>query len=341
MKGRLENKLLVESNINSLLDTMPDYMREYYYYLASDKEAKTCIEYLRKVKHFLESLNCNVHMINIQSITYNDISKYFHKISVKTVVKNGEMTIESTSFAYRKLVYNVLKNFFFFLYETNKINDNPMKLIKVVNNTDYVHRLNLTWDDLNNIMNAMINQENELKRKKNQSSLAWLSRDKLIMMLFIYTGMRRTALTEINIEDINWGKKEVKVVDKRAKTHIYPLNNDLILILKQWLRYREEILKGKQEDALFISVRNKRITDEAVYDIVEKYSKLGIGYGISPHKLRGAFITLLHQATGNIELVRQIVGHSNITTTQRYIAQDISAKKKAEDIIKQKINIMM
>jgi len=58
-----------------------------------------------------------------------------------------------------------------------------------------------------------------------------------------------------------------------------------------------------------------------------------MGQNISPHKLRAAFITLMHEETGDIELVRQMVGHENIATTQRYIYTDNSVKEKSIEIV--------
>ena len=103
--------------------------------------------------------------------------------------------------------------------------------------------------------------------------------------------------------------------------------------LVDWIEDRKEKLSNHHTDALFISNQRKRIGINAVVSIVKKYSLEGLGYEITPHKLRAAFCTILYEKTGDIEFVRRAVGHSCIETTQRYIVDDDSAKDEAASIM--------
>ena len=152
-------------------------------------------------------------------------------------------------------------------------------------------------------------------------------------MTFIGTGMRETALTEINVDDINWEAGTLTIIDKRHKPHEYILPERLQEELENWLLDREEILGSEKSNALFISSMRSRISPRAVTDIVGKYSEYAFGKRISPHKLRAAFCTILYERTGDIELVRDAVGHSNIATTQRYIVKDNAAKRRSSAIM--------
>jgi site-specific recombinase XerD len=147
------------------------------------------------------------------------------------------------------------------------------------------------------------------------------------------TGMRETALTEINLSDLDFFKGTIKVIDKRHKTHIYKMNETIREALVNWIEDREIKLSDQQTDALFISNQRKRISAGTIVSIVEKYSLEGLGYKISPHKLRAAFCTILYNRTGDIEFVRRAVGHSCIETTQRYIVDDDTAKDEAASIM--------
>ena len=152
------------------------------------------------------------------------------------------------------------------------------------------------------------------------------------------TGMRETALIEINLSDISFLENDLKVIDKRHKVHHYYLSESTKDVLRKWIFVRKEILNGIEDvDALFISNRKVRMTADSVINIVKKYSEEALGYAISPHKLRAAFCTILYDETHDIEFVREAVGHSSVTVTQRYIVKDNSEKKKAARMIEELI----
>ena len=109
------------------------------------------------------------------------------------------------------------------------------------------------------------------------------------------------------------------------------MNKAIREALENWIADREEKLAGQKIDALFISNQKKRVSPKCVVRIVEKYSLEGLGYSVSPHKLRAAFCTILYNDTKDVEFVRRAVGHTCIETTLRYIADDDSARQEAAD----------
>ena len=156
-----------------------------------------------------------------------------------------------------------------------------------------------------------------------------------MILMFVNTGMRESALSEINVEDINMETGELTVIDKRHKTHKYNLfkSEKLKETLEIWLKERRGILKEKRCEALFISSRNKRLEPGTIINLVYKYTEPVLGVRISPHKLRAAFCTMLYEETNDIELVRDAVGHSSSLTTQKYVVKRESAKEKAANIM--------
>ena len=87
-------------------------------------------------------------------------------------------------------------------------------------------------------------------------------------------------------------------------------------------------------NALFVGYKSyKRMDAQAIITVVRTYTSIGIGFSLSPHKLRAAYCTILYSKTKDIDFVRKAVGHSSITTTQRYIVDDGSTKKKSADIM--------
>ena len=321
MKGRLEHSEQTENKIKELIQEAPDYIQDYYYYLATYLQPKTCMEYVRKVLKFLEFINQNIENINISEISHTDVNIY--------MTGNNKNTI-----AYRKMLHSILNNFFEFLKENNKIEKNPVSSKNRPKGEDNVKRYYISRKDVKKIL-----EEVEYYTGGTSRAVAyqqkWKNRDKLMILMFVNTGMRESALSEINVEDINMETGELTVIDKRHKTHKYNLfkSEKLKETLEIWLKERRGILKEKRCEALFISSRNKRLEPGTIINLVYKYTEPVLGVRISPHKLRAAFCTMLYEETNDIELVRDAVGHSSSLTTQKYVVKRESAKEKAANIM--------
>lgn len=328
MDGRLEHKIGNEKLIAKRLNNLPECVSQYYFSRSSSKESKGSVEYIKKIRAFLEFLNKDTKNIDVSKITEDDVSKYLHSIE-QTTDKHGN--IRETTFAYRKQVHSILNSFFEYLRKRKMIPENPMDCIERPKTKDVIKRKHLDAFDINFILEC-IDSGAGSDFAKNKSK-PWRLRDKAIIVLLAMTGMRETALTEINMNDLDFLKGTIRVVDKRHKTHIYKMNETIRNVLADWIEDRNEKLSGQETDALFISNQKKRVSVCCVVQIVKKYSLEGLGYAITPHKLRAAFCTILYERTGDIEFVRRAVGHSCIETTQRYVVDDDSARDEAAEIM--------
>lgn len=326
MNGRLEHKISNEKLIEKRLGDLPDCVRDYYLSRASSKESKGSLEYVRKIRSFLEFLNDDAKNIDVAKITESDISRYLHSIE-QTIGRDGKL--KETSFSYRKQVHSILNSFFEYLRKRRIITENPMGCIERPTAKDVIKRSHLDAFDINFILEA-IDGGAGTDFAKNKSK-PWRVRDKAIITLIAMTGMRETALTEINIDDIDFTNGTIKVIDKRHKTHIYRMNSVIREALENWIEDRKQKLSGQETDALFISNLKKRVSVCCVVDIVKRYSLEGLGYSISPHKLRAAFCTILYERTKDVEFVRRAVGHNCIETTLRYIVDDDTAREEAAE----------
>ena len=112
-------------------------------------------------------------------------------------------------------------------------------------------------------------------------------------------------------------------------------------MLNVWLQDREQILKmlGKESDALFINYNGDRMSSNNIERMVKRYTKHAIGTPISPHKLRAGFCSILYNETHDLEFVRRAVGHSDISTTQRYVVTDNQESLRANQIMEGKLDI--
>ena len=324
MNGRLEHKVKNEGYVKRHLNDLPECVSQYYYSRSSSKESKGSAEYIKKIKSFLSFINQDTKSIDVSKITEDDVSKYLHGIE-QTIDNNGN--IRETTFAYRKQVHSILNSFFEYLRKRRIIAENPMDCIERPVSKDIVKRKYLDSFDIQFLLESVDKGAGSDIQKNRQKN--WKLRDKAIIILLAMTGMRETALLEINMDDLNFDDGTIKVIDKRHKTHIYKMNESMRNALMNWISDRALKLSGENIDALFISNRKQRLGTKSLVAIVEKYSLEGLGYKISPHKLRAAFCTILYKKTGDIEFVRRAVGHSSIETTQRYIVDDDTAKDEA------------
>lgn len=323
MQGRLEHAIQLETKTEELLNDMPDFVREYYSVFKQGRQPSAVYMYIRYLSRFLRFVNEDTKSITIEDLDSNSVvSSYMD--SINTTVKCGE--IRETSMAYRQSTYAVLNSFYSFLTDNDYIDKNPFRKIKRTKGKDVVERKFLTERDLRKILAAAdVGVGTELQIKRND---AWRHRDKAILMLFMETGMRCTALSEINMSDVDLNKGTITVINKGHKPFVYKIEGKLVEALLLWVRDREKFLKDQEMDALFISDRKRRITARTIARLVEKYSEDALGYGISPHKLRAAYANMiLRKSNGNIYLTQRLLDHASPNTTKIYL-DDITEEDK-------------
>ena len=148
-------------------------------------------------------------------------------------------------------------------------------------------------------------------------------RDVAILLMFLGTGIRVSELVGINLSDIDFENNAFQVTRKGGNQTILYFPDQVGDALKRYLAERGEIepLPG-HEDALFLSLQKRRITQRAVENLVKKYAMVAapLKKRLSPHKLRSTFGTNLYQETGDIYLVADVLGHSDVNTTRRHYA---------------------
>ena len=155
-----------------------------------------------------------------------------------------------------------------------------------------------------------------------------LTRDKAIIGLALATGMRVSALVQINIEDIDFEHNSVKVIEKRTKTRTLYFGDNTKELLQDWIETRSKYYRDVDTTALFLSQRKRRITTNGVRNIVEKYTK-DINKHITPHKLRATAATQAAAAGISVQTIQDMYGHGSIQTTMRYVKALDKEKEKA------------
>lgn len=168
-------------------------------------------------------------------------------------------------------------------------------------------------------------------------------RDRAILELFYASGLRLSELAGADLEDINLSGRMIRVRGKGGKERLLPFNNSASDAIRgmladaaalQRLPQRTEgtgkakkdipLRRGPQKTPLFLSLRGARLTTRSIDRIVRQHVKsASIKTGISPHALRHTFATHLLQAGADLRAIQELLGHAQLTTTQRYTHLDV------------------
>jgi len=154
-----------------------------------------------------------------------------------------------------------------------------------------------------------------LRYPVDKKSPPWLPlRDTAILELFYSCGLRISELLALDVKHVDFIGETVKVVGKGSKERIVPVGGPALSAIQ---RYRQAA--AVSSGPLFLSTRLRRITQQAVDQLLKKYLKLSsIPFAISPHKLRHSFATHLLDAGADLRSVQALLGHASLSTTQIY-----------------------
>lgn len=329
MSGRIEIENKINDEIIRKLKSLPKEVKQWNEVLIiSRKTAATRKVYIQIIEDFFKSRELN----DTTEIEMLDVINYLSQ--KQTITIGGEKRVMSDSRMAQ--IWFALNSFFEFLKNINVFSQNFMDAIpknKIVSGNQIKKEKELlTEKDFNAILEAI---DFPVRTQYLTDLVTSIARDKCIIMLFMVTGMRKTALMEIDIDDIDMKEGTLRIIDKGRKEHIYYLQKKMLDVLDRWIKDREIVLYNirRYTKALFIDKDGDRVTRSTIDNIVNKYTKAALGKPLSPHKLRAGFCSIMYNKTHDIEFVRRAVGHSNISTTQRYIVTSKEEKRKASEIM--------
>ena len=157
-------------------------------------------------------------------------------------------------------------------------------------------------------------------------------RDKAILEIFYSSGLRLSELTHIKINDIDLHDQTLKVLGKGNKYRILPLGSKAKEAINLWINKRNAIKKIDQQDYLFVNLKGNKLTDRAIQYRLKYWAKKNkIPENIHPNLLRHSFASHLLQSSQDLRAVQELLGHSNISTTQIYTHLDYQHLAKIYD----------
>lgn len=320
MSGRIEKENKSREKMEKKLSKLPEIFTLFYNWMdAREKSYTTMNNYINHVIEFMNFYTKGKRDDNFyKKVTDDDIERYLTSIRRKNI--NGKEVKLGDDI--RAAKWSSLNTFFTFLTQKKHIENNPMLLterpkIKTTHTVTY-----LTPEEIESVFN----------RIREESKRVTKNRDICIVAMGLSTGLRVSAIVNINIEDINFATNSIKVIEKgNKKREIFFAENlrNLILI---WLKDRELYFNGEDNGPLFLSLKKNRISVNAVESLVKRYTS-HLSKKITPHKLRSSAAMNLHGAGVDLLTIASILGHENVTTTQRYTRAYDEDKKEATNIL--------
>lgn len=275
---------------------MNDYVDKFLRYLGTERGASehTIRSYGKDLETFFEHVRSQpgtVDMADIRGYVAAQINSGLNKSTVG-----------------RRLA--CVRSFFKFLHREGLIKSNPARLVSAPKMPKPLPKF-LTVDDVFSLI------------EKPEGIGYSPARDRAILELLYSSGLRVSELSGLNTDDLNIREGLVKAKGKGKKERLVPMGRKAIDAMKAYLI--ERVLLKKKDKALFLNRSGTRLTDRGVRRIVVKYARAILLDGrIGPHTLRHTFATHLLQGGADLRVIQELLGHSSLSTTQKYTHLDIT-----------------
>ena len=319
--GRLEKETQFYEKMKVKLQKMPKIMSEYCTSMRANRKAYTTVGvYINNVLHFANFIyNGNIPDNFYKNISPMDVEGYMISLETRET-KDG---IKRTGDDILQARWSSLNTFFEWLVQRGYIDKNPIKVVsRPKNNTE--HQVSyLTKTEINKLFRAIDREPNK--------SIAM--RDKTVISLALATGLRVSALSNINMEDIDFENNVISVIEKRQKIRDINIGDNTKDMLREWIKVRRAEFANVDSSALFLSQKNSRLSGDAISDALTKYCAMAGIKRITPHKLRASAACALAKAGVPVKAIAKQLGHSNTQVTMRYIDVFSEDSEKAKGIL--------
>lgn len=332
------NKCTLE--LRELQNELPKFLRDYFRGIENSTAPRTQIGYAIDLRTFFEFVKDNnstyrdvdMHDIGIDILSQlnaQDIEEYLDYL--KYYVKNDHEYTNDERAIKRKL--SALRSMYNYFHKKRIIDENPVLQVDMPK----LHKkqiIRLDNDEVDDLLNV-VESGDRLTKKQAECHDKLKVRDMAILTLLLGTGMRVSECVGINLEDVDYINDRIKIVRKGGYESFVYYGEEVRQALLDYMEERDEIdaLEG-HKNALFLSSQRRRITVRSVELLVKKYASTVTGKHITPHKLRSTYGTNLYKETGDIYLVADVLGHSDVNTTRKHYAElEEDRKKSVKDAV--------
>ena len=268
---------------------------------------------------------------DLEKLTQNDLTAYTEYLTY--YYKEDESSVPNKAYVNHELSIKrklcSIRSFYDYLFKNQRISSNVTELVPLPKIHDKPI-IRLSRDEMIRILEqAHSGDRMSVTQQKYQKITS--KRDYALLSLFLGTGIRVSECVGLNINDIDFENNAFVVTRKGGNQVVLYFPPEVAEALADYLEERNtiEALPGN-EDALFLSLQKKRITQRAVQNLVKKYAAVAapLKPKISPHKLRSTYATNLYHETGDIYLVADVLGHTSVDATRKHYADMTDARRR-------------
>lgn len=328
--------------MREILETLPHFCKDYFRGIEHYTSARTRLAYaydLRVFFEFMHKKNPECAKLEItefpitllEQISRSDILEYLDYVSYYTK-DTLEITNEERGKS-RKI--SSLRSFYRYFYENEMISSNPAALVPVPK----LHDKEIIRLEPNEvaILLDQVEDGTKLTKKELEYHKKTKLRDVALITLLLGTGIRVSECVGLDLNDVDFDVNGIHILRKGGKEATVYFGDEVEIALLDYIEQREHMIPEEgHENALFLSLQNRRISVRSVEKLVKKYaSRVTTLKKITPHKLRSTYGTSLYRETDDIYLVAAVLGHNDVNTTKKhYAAQDDMQRRLAANKVR-------
>lgn len=349
----MENKLTYHEEttrnntlkLRAVLNTIPGFCKDYFRAIEPNTSAKTRISYVYDIRlffHFLKNFNpyfkkyediTMIQLSDLEQLEAVDIEEYLEYLKYYTD-DEGKVHTNNEQGLHRKLA--AIRSMFNYYYKRERIHSNPT----VVVDMPKLHKreiIRLDVDEVADLLDYVEHGGEELSGMKKVYFEKNKVRNLAIFTLLLGTGIRVSECVGLDLEDLDFKNNRIRIIRKGGKEDFVYFGDEVAEALYDYYAERKNITNVKQdhEHAFFLSIQKRRITVQAIENLVSDCAKhVTTIKHITPHKLRSTYGTNLYKETGDIYLVAEVLGHNDVNTTRKhYAAMEEERKRKAASAV--------
>jgi len=333
--------------LRTLLSELPPYCKDYFRGIEQNTQSRTRIAYAYDLnvffrflfnenpaaKSFGELKNIPLEFLdNLQPV---DIEEYMEYLKYRD--EDGKEIFNKERGIMRKIAS--LRSFYNYFYRVSKIDNNPMQRVLMPK----LHEKEIIRLDVDEVAMMLDEVESGDKLSDRQKKFHDKTkiRDTALITLLLGTGIRVSECVGLNLDDVDFKNNAIRVHRKGGKETTVYFGDEVESALIPYIEERKHIIAADGSDnALFLSLQRSRLSVKSVERMVKKYAKIVTPLKkITPHKLRSTYGTNLYRETGDIYLVADVLGHSDVNTTKKhYAALEEERKRSARNAVKLREN---
>ncbi len=333
----------IYKKMHELMDVLPPFCRTFFTGIEPRTEARTRLAYAYDLSIFFSYLKQvnplykdyelkDFTLDDVSNVSVHDIEEYMEYLKYRPDDEDDEIANKENGI---KRKVSSLKSLYRYLYENEMIEKNPAAIVKLPK----IHSKEIIRLDYNEVARLLDEADSgeQLTRHQKVFHEKTRKRDLAILSLLLGTGMRISECIGIDLKDIDLEETAVRIHRKGGKEETVYFSDEVAAVLNSYMEERKAAIPiSGHEQALFLSLQNKRMSVRSAELMVKKYAQIVTPLKhITPHKLRSTYGTHLYQETGDIYLVADVLGHSDVNTTKKhYAAIDENRRRAARAAVK-------